>query len=415
MAGKRGEQEFGWDESEEEFFTSGNLKPVEQSGSVSSMESGPVSTALRVAPAVPTWALAVIGVSVCGNLALGLHMLASRDSNLDSNAASKNGAAPLAGAMIAGSTLEILPEEGFAEGSGSGEGFVAEGSGSGEGFVAEGSGSGDPSLEVASVDTGTVVPAEFSTGHAVIAGSIPASLGPIAGGRGDALSAAFNRLVMWDLDVRRDLRAGDEASVAWQETANNAQVVIGAASYKSTKFKKSLTAFRFQATGDTMPRYWSADGKEVEFRLNKSPIENYDQVTSLLKDRPTHHGMDFKTPVGTPITSPWAGVVTKANWNWGANGNCLEIAFSNGNTGKFLHLSENKVKAGDRITAGEVIALSGNTGHSTGPHLHYQLEKAGEILDPVKVHGTFRRELPETDRTRFQAEVGRMTATLAAK
>ena len=415
MAGKRGEQEFGWDDSEEEFFTSGDLKPVEQSGSVSGMQSEPVSTAIRVAPAVPTWALAVIGVSVCGNLALGLHMLASRDSNLDSNAASKKGAAPLAGAMIAGSTLEILPEEGFAEGSGSGEGFVAEGSGSGEGFVAEASGSGHPSLEVARVDSGTVVPADFSTGHAIIAGSIPASLGPIAGGRGDALSAAFNRLVMWDLDVRRDLRAGDEASVAWQETNDNAQVVIGAASYKSIKFKKSLTAFRFQATGDTLPRYWSADGKEVEFRLNNSPIADYDQVTSLLKDRPTHHGMDFKTPVGTPITSPWAGVVTKANWNWGSNGNCLEIAFSNGNTGKFLHLSENKVKAGDRIKAGEVIALSGNTGRSTGPHLHYQLEKAGEILDPVTVHGTFRRELPETDRARFQAEVGRMSATLASK
>ena len=54
MAGKRAEQDFGWDESEEEFFTSGDLKPVEQSGSVSGMESGSVSTALRVAPAVPT-------------------------------------------------------------------------------------------------------------------------------------------------------------------------------------------------------------------------------------------------------------------------------------------------------------------------------------------------------------------------
>jgi hypothetical protein len=86
--------------------------------------------------------------------------------------------------------------------------------------------------------------------------------------------------------------------------------------------------------------------------------------------------------------------------------------------GKGYHSEEQPMgfyTAGDRITAGEVIALSGNTGHSTGPHLHYQLEKAGEILDPVKVHGTFRREMPETDRTRFQAEVGRMTATLAAK
>ena len=413
MAGKRGEQEFGWDESEEEFFTAGDLKAVEQSGPVSGMQSGPVSTAIRIAPAVPTWALAVIGVSVCGNLALGLHMLASRDSNLDSNAASKETASPLAGAMVTGSTLEILPEEGVAEGSGSGEGVVGEASGSGEGVVGEASGSGN--IEVAAVGAASAIPSDFATGRAVIAGSIPASLGPIAGERGDALAAAFNRLVMWDLDVRRDLRAGDEASVAWQETNDNAQVVIGAASYKSIKFNKSLTAFRFQATGDSMARYWSADGKEVEFRLNNSPIDSYDQVTSLLKDRPTHHGMDFKTPVGTPIKSPWAGVVTQTNWNWGSNGNCIEVEFANGTTGKFLHLSENKVKAGDRVTAGAVIALSGNTGHSTGPHLHYQLEKGGEILDPVKVHGTFRRELPESDRVRFTAEVERMSATLASK
>lgn len=413
MAGKRGEQEFGWDESEEEFFTAGDLKAVEQSGPVSGMQSGPVSTAIRVAPAVPTWALAVIGVSVCGNLALGLHMLASRDSNLDSKAASKETASPLAGAMVTGSTLEILPEEGVAAGSGSGEGVVGEASGSGEGVVGEASGSGN--TEVAAVGAASAIPSDFATGRAVIAGSIPASLGPIAGERGDALAAAFNRLVMWDLDVRRDLRAGDEASVAWQETNDNAQVVIGAASYKSLKFNKSLTAFRFQATGDSMARYWSADGKEVEFRLNNSPIDNYDQVTSLLKDRPTHHGMDFKAPVGTPIKSPWAGVVTKTNWNWGSNGNCIEVEFANGTTGKFLHLSENKVKAGDRVQAGAVIALSGNTGRSTGPHLHYQLEKGGEILDPVKVHGTFRRELPESDRARFTAEVERMSATLASK
>lgn len=408
MAGKRGEQEFGWSDSGEEFFTEGDLKGADAGPSAESTERRTVRQV-----GVPTWALATIGVSVCGNLALGLHMLASRDSNLDSSAASKGDATPLAGAMVAGSTLEILPEEGVTTASGSGDGVAAAGSGSGDAPIAEAS--GGSSTEVARVEAATAIPSDFTTGHAVIAGSIPASLGPIAGERGDALSAAFNRLVMWDLDVRRDLRAGDEASVAWQETNDNAQVVIGAASYKSTKFNKSLTAFRFQATGDTMARYWSADGKEVEFRLNNSPIDNYDQVTSLLKDRPTHHGMDFKTPVGTPIKAPWAGTVTQTNWNWGANGNCVEIAFANGTTGKFLHLSENKVKAGDRVTAGAVIALSGNTGHSTGPHLHYQLEKGGEILDPVKVHGTFRRELPEADRARFTAEVERMSATLASK
>ena len=161
----------------------------------------------------------------------------------------------------------------------------------------------------------------------------------------------------------------------------------------SRKLGRTVSAYRWKAPGDAFASYWNLDGSEAPLRLKDGPIENYEQITSLLKDRPTHKGMDFKTPVGTEVTSPRDGVVTRVNWNWGANGNCVEIRFSDGVLAKYLHLSENRVKEGDRVKAGQVVALSGNTGRSTAPHLHYQLDRGDKTVDPLDYHGTVRRTL----------------------
>ena len=91
--------------------------------------------------------------------------------------------------------------------------------------------------------------------------------------------------------------------------------------------------------------------------------------------------------------APRAGVVTRINWNLAANGNCVEVQYQDGTLAKFLHLNENLVQPGQRVTAGTVVGKSGNTGHSTGPHLHYQLGKGDRVIDPVDYHGTLRRQL----------------------
>jgi murein DD-endopeptidase MepM/ murein hydrolase activator NlpD len=115
--------------------------------------------------------------------------------------------------------------------------------------------------------------------------------------------------------------------------------------------------------------------------------------------------MDFKTPVGTEVTAPRAGTVTRSNWNWKANGNCIEIRYEDGVLAKFLHLNENRVKRGDRVHAGQVIALTGNTGHSTAPHLHYQLDRGSKTLDPLDYHGTVRRSLDPEQTAALQRDV----------
>ena len=234
---------------------------------------------------------------------------------------------------------------------------------------------------------------------------------------GEALAQTFARLFVWDLDLRRDLQKGDRLEVSYR-VISDAEIEIGAARLVSRKYNKVFAAYRWQAPGDAFPSYWHEDGMEVPFRLQNGPLKDYEQITSLLKDRPTHEGMDFKTPSGTPVYSPKEGLVTRVNWNWSGNGNCVEVQMPDGVLAKYLHLSENHVKEGERVTAGQQVGLTGNTGHSTAPHLHYQLSRGEKIIDPIDYHGAERRKLtPEAlasfsqERARLDAELGSSVAS----
>lgn len=233
---------------------------------------------------------------------------------------------------------------------------------------------------------------------------------------GPRVSAEYARLFVWDFDMMRDLQRGDSVAAVWRKTGDgdHAEYEVAAARLKSNK-KGDLRAYRFSLPGEKWPTYWTAAGDEIERRLVHGPLDTYEQVTSLLKDRPTHAGMDFKTPVGTPIKSPAAGTVLRANWNWRYNGNCLEIRLDDNTVVKFLHLSENQVKPGDRVRRGQVVGLTGNTGKSTAPHLHYELAKNGRVIDPLDYHRLERRSIPAAQRAAFDAEVRRLDALLNAR
>jgi murein DD-endopeptidase MepM/ murein hydrolase activator NlpD len=222
---------------------------------------------------------------------------------------------------------------------------------------------------------------------------------------GSALSAVFSRLFMWDLDMRRDLMKGDQVEAVYRINDDGLPDII-AARYHSKKSSKTYSAFRYEAPGDTYASYWSMDGTEASLRLKNSPISEYEQVTSLLKDRPTHAGMDFKVPVGTETVTPKSGKVTRVNFgSMKYNGYCVEVKFSDGTLAKWLHLDKPMVKKGQQVGAQDVVGLTGNTGRSTAPHLHYQLDKGKRNLDPVDYHGTYRRRLSDTSMGGFLAEV----------
>lgn len=228
----------------------------------------------------------------------------------------------------------------------------------------------------------------------------------------DVVSAVYARLFVWDLDLRKDLQRGDQIKAIYGWDGELAHIPV--ASYRSGKLGRELKAYQFQAAGDVHPSFWDESGVEVPHRLVNGPLKgNYEQVTSLLKDRPTHKGMDFKVPVGTEVFTPKGGTVVRADWNFKYNGNCAEVRFDDGTLARFLHLSETHVKAGQRLAAGSVVGLTGNTGRSTAPHLHYELEKSGRVVDPVKYHGTIRRKLSDGDRVEFDRVRSQLERQLA--
>ena len=101
------------------------------------------------------------------------------------------------------------------------------------------------------------------------------------------------------------------------------------------------------------------------------------------KIRRMHKGIDFGARVGTPIYATGAGKVTKVSTRFTGPGKHIEIAHGFGFRTRYLHLSEFNVKVGQKVKRGELIGYSGNTGTSSGPHLHYEVVKNRKKVNPI--------------------------------
>ncbi|MEU6665175.1 peptidoglycan DD-metalloendopeptidase family protein [Streptomyces sp. NPDC046727] len=105
-----------------------------------------------------------------------------------------------------------------------------------------------------------------------------------------------------------------------------------------------------------------------------------------------HTGVDFVVPTGTPLKAVAAGTVVSAGWG-GAYGNQVVIKLNDGYYAQYAHLSQLSVSAGQTVTAGQQVGLSGATGNVTGPHLHFEIRTTpdyGSDVDPVgylRTHG----------------------------
>jgi murein DD-endopeptidase MepM/ murein hydrolase activator NlpD len=106
-------------------------------------------------------------------------------------------------------------------------------------------------------------------------------------------------------------------------------------------------------------------------------------VRELQGTRRLHAGVDLGTPVGTTVRAAAAGVVRRASSD-GVNGRILVLDHSRGVTTIYCHNDQLLVQDGQRVEKGQIVSRSGNTGRSTGPHLHYQLDLAGQAVDPLR-------------------------------
>ena len=119
----------------------------------------------------------------------------------------------------------------------------------------------------------------------------------------------------------------------------------------------------------------------IQLNIDNSPQGSPVNGVLTQTSREGHIALDFGVPVGTSIKSTMDGKVTFAGWNAEGYGNLVIVENGEYQT-YYAHLSEIPVTVGQYVSSSEIIGISGNTGNSTGPHLHYEVRKNGVAIDP---------------------------------
>lgn len=237
------------------------------------------------------------------------------------------------------------------------------------------------------------------------------------------LTAQVVKLFSHKLDFSRDIHPGDQFRMVFdRKVAESGKTVEGGdLLYAEIGAKGQVTRFyRFKQSGSAEAQYFDEFGKNIRGFLLRTPVDGA-RVTSgfgmrfhpLLGYTRMHQGIDFGVPVGTPVYAAGDGVVEEARMASGY-GRWLKIRHTGGWETGYGHLSRWAVKAGQRVHQGQIVAYSGNTGRSTGPHLHYEVMEGGRKLNPkgAKVpQGTI---LAGRDLTAFKAEKAHIDAALMA-
>ena len=141
------------------------------------------------------------------------------------------------------------------------------------------------------------------------------------------------------------------------------------------------------------------------FGMRKHPILGYSKM---------HRGVDFAARRGTPIMAAGDGRITFAGRN-GSYGKFLEIRHLNGFSTRYGHLHKfaKKIKKGTIVKQGETIGYVGNSGRSTGPHLHYEVKHKNRIINPMTLKLPSRMEVEEREMPNFYANISLTRERLA--
>lgn len=203
-----------------------------------------------------------------------------------------------------------------------------------------------------------------------------------------SLEAQFiARLLKDKINFSRDFRIGDTFKVLVSRQYIGEQLSgenrIDAVTIENRD--RNISAYLYEGT------YYDETGSSIERAFVRRPVSSKYRISSSFNPKRKHpitgllrphNGTDFAVPIGTPLYATGDGTVSRVvNHKYAG----LYIEISNGQTyrTRFLHLSKALVKKGQRVKRGQKIALSGNSGRSTGPHLHYELHMRGRAVNAM--------------------------------
>ena len=230
-------------------------------------------------------------------------------------------------------------------------------------------------------------------------------------------TAIITNLFRDHLNFARDIRAGDRFQVVRSqqfvgEEFTGQSRIEGA---RIIRRNREHTAFLFEDGN-----YYDAKGESLARAFRRYPMNGQYRVSSAFNParrhpitgqvRP-HNGVDFAMPTGTPILSTGDGVVTRVMTHPYA-GKYVEIQHGSQYLTRYLHLDRILVRRGQTVTRGERIALSGNTGMSTGPHLHFELHVRGRPVNPLTANIPMAASVPKEKRSDFNLLVEELVAVM---
>ena len=221
----------------------------------------------------------------------------------------------------------------------------------------------------------------------------------------------FARIYGFEVDFQRDIRRGDTFEVMYERFFDdtNKKIKTGKILYAYLNVNnQKIKLYRFGSKNNY--DFYDAKGRSIVKALMKTPI-NGARLSSgfgkrkhpILGFTKHHNGTDFAAPTGTPIMASGNGTVIKAGW-CGNGGNCVRIRHNSSYTTGYGHLSKFATKTGRRVRQGQVIGYVGNTGMSTGPHLHYTVKYNGKFINSQKLKLPSGKILKGEERKLFEIE-----------
>lgn len=223
-------------------------------------------------------------------------------------------------------------------------------------------------------------------------------------------------LLEQQIRLNRDVRRFDRYSILVNEqyidgfyTGNRSILGISYYTFRGQGKRRRMLTYSawLHEDGD----FYTAEGKNISKPFLKLPVVDSLRLTSNFnpwRKHPVtgklmpHHGIDIATPIGTKIIAPGDGVVTFVSEHKYA-GKYIVVEHQGTVITRFLHLSETFVEEGQSIKRGDVIALSGNSGRTTGPHLHYELHLNGHPVNPLNAKIKFSTQLNAGELAAFHA------------
>ena len=234
-----------------------------------------------------------------------------------------------------------------------------------------------------------------------------------AAGASPLLALKLSDIYAWTINFF-GLQKGDSFKAVYDEYAVDGKFVdIGNVYYVAFNHAgKVYESYYYDDGKEGGDKYWNENGESLRKAFLKAPLK-YSRISSgfsyarrhpITHQVRAHTGVDYAAPMGTPVMSIGDGVVTSTGYE-GGGGNTVRITHNSVYKTAYLHLSKYGpgIKAGVRVTQGQVIGYVGSTGSSTGPHLDFRVWKNGTPINPLTMDSPPADPVPADKMPEFEA------------